>query len=261
MKTKIISLVMALMLVGATAHAQQKVLIGTNGESVSPSGTATNNGVEPIANGGTNATSAVAGAVPNTTSTTASAWTITPTLGVGGTSTGTLTLSNATGSGTFTLGASASTTTYTLNMPTAAPATSGQVLSATTGGAASWLSTEFSISSGSASFGSTTPYPTNTVIASYKAANAGHFTSLNCVNNGLNGGSCTTAPTVNVFDGTSNTGTAITCSTTAQTKGNQTTQAQTQTFAAGDIIGIYVSTQGGTCTAPLFTVTATATDP
>ena len=48
------------------------------------------------------------------------------------------------------------------------------------------------------------------------------------------------APIVNVFDGTSNTGTQLQCANNAtQTKGAGTAAtAQTQTFAAGDQIGI-----------------------
>jgi hypothetical protein len=150
---------------------------------------------------------------------------------------------------------------YTITPPTAAPTSSGQVWSSTTAGVGSWVSTEFEIGEGSNTFGNNTPYPTNTVIATHKAANAGHFTQLSCVNQTLNAGSCTAAPTVNVFDGTTNTGSTLTCSTTVQTKGTQSTTAQSQTFAAGDIIGIYVSTQGATCTAPIFIVTATAVEP
>jgi hypothetical protein len=58
-------------------------------------------GTLPIADGGTNATSAAAGTIPNATNTTASSWTATPTLGASGTL-GSLTLGNAT-SGTVTL--------------------------------------------------------------------------------------------------------------------------------------------------------------
>lgn len=129
------------------------------------------------------------------------------------------------------------------------------------GGTGGGPSDEMDISAGSNTFGNNTPYPTASVIATHKATNAGHFTQLNCVNETLNAGSCTTAPTVNVFDGASNVGTPLLCSTTVQTKGTQSTAVQTQTFAAGDIIGIYVSTAGGTCLAPIFVITATVTYP
>ena len=75
--------------------------------------------------------SVAAGAAVYASSTTVLAASITPTLGVPGTSTGTWTFGNATGAGTFTLGASPSTTTNTILGPTAAPVT-GDVLSCTT---------------------------------------------------------------------------------------------------------------------------------
>ena len=181
--------------------------------------------------------------------------------GANGNATGQLDLSGVT-SGKVTIKPQAAAGTYEFDLPTTA-GTAGQVLTSQAGGgtAMTWTAPQFEVSAGSGTFGNNTNFPTNTVIATWKAASAGHFTQLNCVNSTLAAGSCTTAPTVNVFDGTTNTGTALTCSTTVQTKGNQSTQAQTQTFAAGDIIGIYVSTAGATCTAPVFNVTATATTP
>jgi hypothetical protein len=94
----------------------------------------------------------------------------------------------------------------------------------------------------------------NTVLASTVANVAGHFTNLQVVT--ALGGTCTTAPIFNVFDGTSNTGSTVTASSSTQTKGTGTSTAQTQTFAAGDVVGIYISTAGGTCTTDQFTVTA-----
>ena len=55
---------------------------------------------------------------------------------------------------------------------------------------------------------------------------------------------CSTAPTFNVFDGASNLGTAKIASATVQAKNAPTTQAETLTFAAGDMIGIIVSMAG-----------------
>src|SRR5208337_3738544 len=93
----------------------------------------------PIAGGGTNSTATpAAGQIPNTTSTTASSWTATPTLGIAGSTAGTLTLTNSaaaegslimTGhtSGTATIKAQAAAGTPTILWPT----TSGTV--ATTG--------------------------------------------------------------------------------------------------------------------------------
>ena len=68
-------------------------------------------GSTPIANGGTNATSAGAGTVPNATSGTASSWTPTPTLGVQATTAGSLTLAGTSGtSGSLILNGSVSGT-------------------------------------------------------------------------------------------------------------------------------------------------------
>jgi hypothetical protein len=94
----------------------------------------------------------------------------------------------------------------------------------------------------------------NTVLASTVANVAGHFTNLQVVTALF--GTCTTAPIFNVFDGTTNTGSTVTAAGSTQTKGTGTSTAQTLTFAAGDIIGIYISSAGGTCTADLYTVTA-----
>lgn len=111
-------------------------------------------------------------------------------------------------------------------------------------------------------FGNNTNFPTGSVVFATKTLNAGHVMSLTCNNQTLNAGSCTTAPTVNFYDGASNIGTPLLCSNAAQgTRGTTTNSAQTQTFAAGDIIGLYISTQGGTCLAPTFSVDATLSYP
>lgn len=99
----------------------------------------------------------------------------------------------------------------------------------------------------------------NTVIAQTIAVAAGHFTNL-IITSSL-GGACTTSPTFNVFDGTTNTGTAKLATSTTQTKGTSTSQTQTQTFAAGDLIGIYISVAGATCTTDTWTVEAEYSTP
>jgi hypothetical protein len=99
----------------------------------------------------------------------------------------------------------------------------------------------------------------NSVLSETVAPIAGHFTSITVTT--LLGGTCTTVPQFNVFDGTSNIGTAVSASASTQTKGNGTTQAETQVFAAGDHIGIYISTAGATCTSDDFTVSAQYTTP
>lgn len=80
-----------------SAVAVGKTLI-SNGVGVAPSW-----GTVPIAAGGTNATSAVAGSMPVASSTTAAAWSITPSLGVLGTSTGGMTVNSATAGNALTI--------------------------------------------------------------------------------------------------------------------------------------------------------------
>jgi hypothetical protein len=115
---------------------------------------------------------------------------------------------------------------------------------------------EGTISTGPFLFGSSA---VNTVVAQTIAVAAGHFTNL--VITASLGGSCTTAPTFNVFDGTSNTGTAKIATSTTQTKGTATNQTQTLTYAAGDLIGIYISTAGATCTTDTWVVSAEYSTP
>lgn len=94
----------------------------------------------------------------------------------------------------------------------------------------------------------------NAVLASTVANAAGHFTNLQVVTS--LGGTCSTVPIFNVFDGTTNTGSTVTATASTQTKGTGTSTAQTLTFAAGDVIGIYISTAGATCTLDQFIVSA-----
>lgn len=115
---------------------------------------------------------------------------------------------------------------------------------------------------GDGAFGNNTNFPTGNVIWTTKTTLAGHFTQLTCNTQSLNAGSCTTAPIVNVFDKTTGGAAPLACVNTVQnTLGTTTSGAQTLTFAAGDVIGLYVSTQGGTCLAPTFAVDATITYP
>lgn len=112
------------------------------------------------------------------------------------------------------------------------------------------------ISTGPAIFGSSA---VNTVVATTIASQAGHFTNL-AITSAL-GGTCTTAPTFNVFDGTTNVGTAKLATSTTQTKGTTTNQTQTLTFAAGDVIGIYISVAGSVCTTDTWVVSAQYSTP
>ena len=115
---------------------------------------------------------------------------------------------------------------------------------------------EGTISAGPGLFGASN---INTVIAGTKAIYAGHFQNLQVITS--LGGTCTTPPHFNVFDGTTNTGTNVTATATTLTKGNATVQAQTLTFGAGDQIGIYISTAGSTCTTDSFVVSAQYSTP
>ncbi len=90
----------------------------------------------------------------------------------------------------------------------------------------------------------------NVVLAGTKALYAGQFTNLQIISGG---GGCTTPPFVNVFAGTGGTGTPVQGSATYQSPGNATNQTQSLTFTAGQNIGIYISTQGVTCSS-FFTI-------
>jgi hypothetical protein len=111
-------------------------------------------------------------------------------------------------------------------------------------------------------FGNSTNYTTGSQLAAITPKNAGTITNITIVNQTLAAGSCTTAPTFNVFVGSSsNEGTAIIASASKQAAlGTVTSQAQTLSFGAGQVIGLYVSTQGATCLAPVFNVTVSYTE-
>lgn len=98
------------------------------------------------------------------------------------------------------------------------------------------------ISSGWVSVGTT---GANVVLGGTTPNQAGHFTNLQIISGG---GSCTTPPFFNVFDGTSGLGTPKQGIATYQSPGNASNQTQNLTFASGDNIGIFISTQGVTCT-------------
>ena len=89
-----------------------------------------------IAQGGTNATSAAAGTVPNATSSTVASWTATPTLGVSGTTTGTLDLASSGSGGSSTITPGTITAGYTETLPAATSTLSGQTTTVTTAGEA-----------------------------------------------------------------------------------------------------------------------------
>lgn len=81
--------------------------------------------------------------------------TVAPVLGIAGTSTGTLGLSNSAGGAVTLQGGNGAVTSYTIDLPVAAPTLSGQALTATTAGVASWttiLSTNFTVTSETTAF-------------------------------------------------------------------------------------------------------------
>jgi hypothetical protein len=96
-------------------------------------------------------------------------------------------------------------------------------------------------------------------IASIVVQHSGTFKSLSISN--FTGGTCTTPPILNVFDGSTNIGTPVAASSTIQARGAVATLGQTLSFNAGDTIGIYVSTAGATCTVPQFNVSAEIVQP
>jgi hypothetical protein len=101
-------------------------------------------------------------------------------------------------------------------------------------------------------------YTAPAVIAQAVALNNGHFTNLSVTN--LNGGSCATAPTFQVFDTASHTGVSQIGSTTQQAFGTSSNVGETLAITAGDTYGVYISNTGS-CTAPSFSVVATVEEP
>lgn len=167
---------------------------------------------------------------------------------------GTLTALGTTGSGSVVLAASP-TLSGTPVLP-ASYTVGGNTITQPSSAGTLQIASQGTITAGPNTFGSSA---VNTVIAQTIAVQAGYFTNL--VMTAALGGTCTTAPTFNVFDGTSNTGTAKISTSTTQTKGTSTNQTQTRTFAAGDLIGIYISTAGATCTTDTWTVSAQYSTP
>lgn len=98
---------------------------------------------------------------------------------------------------------------------------------------------------------------TNAAVNTMKAPCKGHFTDLQCT--ATLTGACTTGPTVNVTDVTASaSGTAVSPTTTVATIADQ---VETLTFNSGDTIGFSQTATTGTCTAPRYACSATATCP
>ena len=124
--------------------------------------------------------------------------------------------------------------------------------------------TAFAQASGEVVIGSTGNWPffsASKVVAQAIAVNSMHFKSLIVTN--ADGGTCTTAPTFNIFDTGSNTGTAVTGSNTQQAFGTAsgTSGNESLAVAAGDLYGVYMSNQGSSCTGGVFSVYAVLTHP
>jgi hypothetical protein len=92
------------------------------------------------------------------------------------------------------------------------------------------------------------------VIYQAVALNAAQFTKLTVTN--TVGQTCTTAPTFNVFSGTS-TGTSLVGSTTQQAFGTASTASESLAVPAGVVYGVYMSNQGSSCTGAVYSVVAT----
>lgn len=114
---------------------------------------------------------------------------------------------------------------------------------------------EATLTTGQGAYGG---FASGTILMGTTTVNAGHFTNIQIINNSAS--SCTTAPTINVFDGASNIGTGIAGPTAQTTRGAAVNGAQTLSFSAGDNIGIYVSNTGASCP-NTFTVSAQYVEP
>lgn len=186
----------------------------------------------------------------------------TPTFGTAGTTTGSVAITSSTASaGTTTISSAASSyTNNTFTLPTVAttgptsePGTSGMALTSTTAGAQSYVAEQ-----GSFCMDGELGELLTTARQVVKMANAGHFTNLAAT--ATLTGTCSTQVEFNVYDITASTsGSATTGLTT--TVATVVNTAQTLTFSAGDQVAIGVSTAGSTCTAPLWSVCATYTQP
>jgi hypothetical protein len=103
----------------------------------------------------------------------------------------------------------------------------------------------------------TAPYP----VVQYTTLNAGHFENLTVTNSV--GGSCTTAPTFNIYEN----GTAGSAPVTGHATqdpvpgGTPATAAQTLAYPANAYISIVMTSQGSGCTGAVFSVYATMEEP
>lgn len=102
-------------------------------------------------------------------------------------------------------------------------------------------------------------YTAGTFLAGEKAQYAGHFVNIQVTN--TSPGTCSSQPIFNVQDyTTSTTGTGLAGSSTGAPAGTTVNGSQNLTFAAGDSIGVYVSTNAPSCGA-YYGVTAQVVTP
>jgi hypothetical protein len=118
-----------------------------------------------------------------------------------------------------------------------------------------------SSASSTEAFGGNGPYPTGSQVLALVPTNAGFVTGITIVNQTLNSGTCATPPSFNVFAGsTSLPGTAEQASATVQAPGTVSHAGEHLDFGAAQTIGVFISTQGTNCGAPLYSVTMQYTE-
>lgn len=139
----------------------------------------------------------------------------------------------------------------------------GAIIETLSNGTTTNISQQEAHLSGTGLFGNNTNFPTGNIVNQAIATKAGHFVNLVITTLSLNGTACsTTAPTFNVFAGSTATGTAEIASQTVQnTRGVANSAAQSLAFHAGDVIGIYISAQGSSCNTPTFGIDAAVNYP
>jgi len=205
----------------ATSTAQSSLNVGsatTAATATNIAGGAANDIVIQGGTGGTTFVTPVNGAAVIANSSGVPLESITPTLGVPGTSTGTWAFGNATGSGTFTVGASPSTTSNTMLGPTSVPAT-GDLLSCTTSSTTCTLTDSGKVAANIVST-TDTGSVTSTMLAG-SIANAKLSNSSVTVNGTVCtlGASCSEVPTFTDTAGTITSG-HLACYTASNTIGN-----------------------------------------
>ena len=169
--------------------------------------------------------------------------------------TGKLNLQNAAGEIISFEPATSGVSTYVIQPPPGEPTTSGDVWAGTAANPSigTWIAEQ-----GTIGFDGELGGMTTSAVKAAKMTNAGHFTELVCT--ATLTGSCTTNPERNVYDVTARTSGPPTSGLTTSVA-TLVTEAESLTFSAGDTIAIGISSAGSACTAPLYSCTATYTQP